>query len=246
LSTVAPIIDTESFEYRHGDIVFDGALVADRDVDADRRPAVLVLEGIEGRTEVQVDVARRLATQGYLGVAVDLFGGKRLVPGRSAAPSSCRSSSRTAMRCAGACCTWLDVVRSRAGVDPDRVATIGFCFGGLCVLDLARAGAEVSAVASSHGLLTPPGLTPGTPITARVAVFHGWEDPFATCRRHSPRRGADPTWRRLAGSRPRPRHARLHGRDSGRPRGPHPVRPGRRTPAWASLEWFLTEAFAVP
>jgi len=64
LSTVAPIIDTESFEYRHGDIVFDGALVADRDGDADRRPAVLVLDGIEGRTEVQVDVARRLATQG--------------------------------------------------------------------------------------------------------------------------------------------------------------------------------------
>ena len=60
--------------------------------------------------------------------------------------------------------------------DAAKVAAIGFCFGGLCALDLARAGADLKGVASFHGLFTPPGNLDGVGITARVAVYHGWED----------------------------------------------------------------------
>jgi dienelactone hydrolase len=76
----------------------------------------------------------------------------------------------------------VDVVANLHGTDPDLVAALGFCFGGLCVLDLARIGAPVRAVASFHGVLTGPEQDdepPGDPLAAKVIVFHGWDDPFA-------------------------------------------------------------------
>ena len=73
----------------------------------------------------------------------------------------------------------LEIVRGLPEVDGARVAAIGFCFGGLCVLDLARTGADVKGVASFHGLFTPPPNLPEPRIGARVAVYHGWEDALA-------------------------------------------------------------------
>ncbi|HNU20621.1 MAG TPA: dienelactone hydrolase family protein, partial [Hydrogenophilus thermoluteolus] len=64
-------------------------------------------------------------------------------------------------------------------VDPEKVAAIGFCFGGLSVLDLARVGAPVKGVVSFHGLFTPPGNTTDNKITAKVLALHGWDDPMA-------------------------------------------------------------------
>jgi dienelactone hydrolase len=57
------------------------------------------------------------------------------------------------------------------------VAAIGFCFGGQCVLDLARTGLDIAGVASFHGLFDPPGL-PANPIKAKVVAYHGWDDPM--------------------------------------------------------------------
>jgi dienelactone hydrolase len=56
---------------------------------------------------------------------------------------------------------------------------MGYCFGGLCVLDLARSGADVLGVASFHGLFHKPGNTEGNKISAKVLVLHGWDDPMA-------------------------------------------------------------------
>jgi dienelactone hydrolase len=65
-------------------------------------------------------------------------------------------------------------------VDETRIAAIGFCFGGLCVLDLARTGADIRGVTSFHGLLTPSPATTGNRIAAKILVLHGWDDPMAT------------------------------------------------------------------
>jgi dienelactone hydrolase len=65
-------------------------------------------------------------------------------------------------------------------VDPSGIAAIGFCFGGLCMLDLARTGAPVTGVASFHGVLTPPAGWIPRQIDCKVAVYHGWDAPFAT------------------------------------------------------------------
>ena len=72
----------------------------------------------------------------------------------------------------------LETLRKIDRVDPSRIAAMGFCFGGLCVLDLARSGADIRGVVSFHGLLNPPGKTAGNKIKARVLVLHGHDDPM--------------------------------------------------------------------
>ena len=64
-------------------------------------------------------------------------------------------------------------------VDADRLGAIGFCFGGLCVLDIARTGADLKGVASFHGLFEAPGNTSGNRIRSKVLALHGWDDPLA-------------------------------------------------------------------
>ncbi len=65
-------------------------------------------------------------------------------------------------------------------VDASRIAAIGYCFGGLCVLDLARGGADgVLGVVSLHGMLDGNDLATDGPIAAKILVEHGWQDPMA-------------------------------------------------------------------
>jgi len=69
-------------------------------------------------------------------------------------------------------------MQAQEEVDANRCAAIGFCFGGLCVLDLARIGTNVKGVISFHGLFNPPGNTTGMNIKARILALHGNEDPM--------------------------------------------------------------------
>ena len=72
----------------------------------------------------------------------------------------------------------VDFAKQQDSVDSDRIAAIGYCFGGLCVLELARSGAALRGVASFHGLLSKDPDTANETITARIIAFHGWDDPF--------------------------------------------------------------------
>ena len=71
----------------------------------------------------------------------------------------------------------LDCFAAQPGVDSAQIAIMGYCFGGLCALDLARSGAPLKGAVSIHGLFGPPGLPP-QPIRARVLALHGYADPM--------------------------------------------------------------------
>jgi dienelactone hydrolase len=73
----------------------------------------------------------------------------------------------------------IEVLREQPEVDPARVAAMGYCFGGLCVLDLARTGSDVQGVVSFHGMLGAPRNNPARKIRARVLCLHGYDDPMA-------------------------------------------------------------------
>jgi dienelactone hydrolase len=170
-------LNETALEYTHGGVPFEGLLVAAK--NGVRRPAVIVAHAWGGRGEIEMAAARRLAEQGYTAFALDMFGkgvrgGTREQNRALIAPLLADRALLQARMLAA-----VNVVREQSVVNPGKVAAIGFCFGGLCVLDLARSGADVAGVVSLHGLFTPPEVATGARIRAKVLALHGHDDPMA-------------------------------------------------------------------
>lgn len=172
-------IQTKRIEYRDGDILLEAYMACD-DSGPDHKPGVLISHAWGGRGEHEEGKAERLAELGYVGFALDLYG--KGVKGSGPKENSAlmqpllddREMLQRRMQLA------LTVIRKQKEVDSERVAAMGFCFGGLCVLDLARTGADILGAASFHGLFSTPGNTGNNRISAKVLVMHGWDDPMAT------------------------------------------------------------------
>lgn len=166
-------------DYSDGDVLLEGRLSHD-DAIAGPRPGVLVSHTIAGRGPLEENKAERLAEAGYAAFALDLYGkgvrGETLEENR--ALMDAQLADRAAMQ--RRLLVSLSTMRDQEEVDAGRCAAIGFCFGGLCVLDIARTGEDLAGVVSFHGLLGAPGNTAGNRILSRVLVLHGWDDPMAT------------------------------------------------------------------
>jgi dienelactone hydrolase len=169
-------ITRESIDYTLDGIDFEGVVLSGGDPDA---PTVLVFHGMEGRSDLQVEICERIVELGYRAIAVDYFGGAvrdgDMDAGAAAMAELLEDRNLMRDRLIGV----VDILSDLPGVQRDRMAAIGFCFGGLCMLDLARHGTHLAAVASFHGLVTPLPEPPSEPIDTKVVVYHGWDDPFA-------------------------------------------------------------------
>jgi len=167
----------QTLEYRDGETVCEGFLCYDESQPSPR-PTVLINHMARGRDDFVDRKARRLAWSGYACLALDNFGKGRRggTPEANAALMAPFMNDRALLRkrlFAG-----LAAATSLPIVDARRVAVIGYCFGGLCALDFARANAEVRGVVSIHGLLKSAGATEPK-IKARVLMLHGYDDPLA-------------------------------------------------------------------
>ena len=171
-------IQTRLVEYKDGDILLEAYMAWDES-SSDRKPGVLISHAWAGRSEFEEGKAAQLAELGFAGFALDLYG--KGVKGGDPEQNRAlmqpllddRAMLQRRMQLA------LDNIRKQKAVDGERVAAMGFCFGGLCVLDLARTGADILGAASFHGLLSPPGNTGNKKISAKVLAMHGWDDPMA-------------------------------------------------------------------
>jgi len=165
-------------EYRVGDRVFEGLFVTDARRSA-ARPGIVVAHTIRGRSAFEESRAETLARSGYAAMAIDVYGKHAI--GASFDECRARMDALKADRAAlqKRLLAAVQALRQQPEVDGARLAAIGYCFGGLCALDIARTGADVAGVVSFHGLLDAPGNTAGTRIAARVLVLHGWDDPLA-------------------------------------------------------------------
>lgn len=146
-------------------------------------PGVIIIPTVMGVTDLEIGFARDLVGRGYNALVADIFGKEfRGAPrdtmfGEMNRLGSDRASLRDRLL------SILELARAQSEVDSGRIAVIGFCFGGKCALDLARSGADIAGAASFHGLFDPPGWAVGEgapqPIKAKVAAYHGWDDPMA-------------------------------------------------------------------
>lgn len=172
-------IISNTVSYMDGDVALEAFFAFD-DAILERRPAVLISHMWNGRGDFVAEKAKQLAKLGYVGFALDIYGKGIL----GTTPDECMSLMQPFMqdramlqkRITAA----LSAVKLLPWVDDKKIAAIGFCFGGLCVLDLARTGVAIKGVASFHGILSAPDNHPNAAIRAKVLALHGYDDPMAT------------------------------------------------------------------
>jgi len=172
-------IQTRLIDYVDGDVVLEGLLAWD-DAIGGPKPGVMVAHAWGGRSELEDTRAVELAKLGYAGFALNLYGKSVLGsgPDENAVLMQPFLDDRAMLQ--QRLSLSLQTMRDQPEVDEAKTAAIGFCFGGLCVLDIARTGADIHGVVSFHGLFAAPGNTAGNRIKAKVLVLHGWDDPMAT------------------------------------------------------------------
>lgn len=142
-------------------------------------PAVLMFPGATGPGPSFDAAIRELAACGYVTVGIDMYGVGADISSPQAAGQHFASLLERPETLRDRVVAWLEAVRALDGVDPERIAAVGYCFGGKCVLELARSGAALRAAVSFHGLLkTHAPALPGR-VIAPVAVWTGGRDPYA-------------------------------------------------------------------
>lgn len=140
-------------------------------------PAIIVFSAFEGRGEFSVNYAKALAEKGFVAFVADMYGDAKV--------------ANTLEDCSQFLAPFLQdraLVRRRAllafetlsqqpQVDKDRIGAIGFCFGGMCVLEVARSGVDLKAGVSAHGVLAKANL-PTEPLKGKLLILHGYQDPM--------------------------------------------------------------------
>lgn len=172
----AAAVRTETVEYRHGETVLEGFVAWD-DSTQQRRPGILVIHEWTGQGEYVQSRAKKLAALGYVAFALDMYGkGVRPASPKDAGAEAAKyKNERGLMRTRAK--AGLEVLRKHPLCDPKRIAAIGYCFGGTCALELARAGEDIVGVVSFHGGLATPTPEDAKNIRAKVLVLHGADDP---------------------------------------------------------------------
>ena len=169
-------VQTEEFEYVHNGRNFAGYLAWRPDLK-EPRPGIAICHEWFGPGDNVKRRARMLAELGYVGFAVDMYGTdvRPTNAGEAATAMNDAYADRHELR--ARLQTAIAVLQADSRVDELQIAAIGYCFGGSCVLELARAGTDIAGVVSFHGALHTS-LPAQTKPLAKILALHGAEDPF--------------------------------------------------------------------
>lgn len=169
-------IKEQSLEYKDGATTLEGFVASPE--GALKVPGIIVVHDWKGPGDFSKQRARQLAELGYIAFEADIYG-KGIRPstpeeaGKNAGiykgdPVKFRSRMNAALK----------KLKSLRGVDPEKIAVLGFCFGGTGALELARTGARIKGAISFHGgLATKAPLKKAGVLNAKILVLHGADDP---------------------------------------------------------------------
>lgn len=169
-------IMTEVVEYFHGDMKLIGFLAYPK--NAKNCLGVLVAHDWAGLNEVYQNRAIELAQHGYVAFALDMYGQGRIGQTLEERQALMTPLVKNRPFLRERVYAGFNRLQDVSFVDSNRLGAIGFCFGGLCVLDLARMGADVRGVVSFHGLLSSTESCTPQEIKANILVCHGYDDPM--------------------------------------------------------------------
>lgn len=169
----------KTMDYTVGGVTLKGYLAVDDSVKG-KRPGVLVVHEWWGHNEYARKRATLLAELGYTALAVDMYGdGKNTEHPKEAGEWSSQVIKNAELgktRFLAA----LDLLKKQETVDVEKIAAIGYCFGGGVVLTMARLGVDLDGVASFHGSLSTDQPAKAGAVKAKVLVLHGEQDVMVT------------------------------------------------------------------
>jgi dienelactone hydrolase len=177
-STGYAAIQEEAVTYKDGDTVMKGFIVYD-DAVKGKRPGIVVVHEWWGITKHVRDEARKFAAQGYTAIVADMYGDAKTAdnPKDAGALSGAVRKNPAAMQSRFNAAK--DLLSRHASVDAGKIGASGYCFGGSVVLDMARSGTDLKAVAAFHAGLGAAGPTAAAgAVKAKVLVLNGADDPF--------------------------------------------------------------------
>lgn len=143
------------------------------------RPGLLMAPNWMGVSAGAIEIAQQVAARGYVVLVADVYGAELRPQGMEeagAAMMTVKGKPALRQRLQAA----LDSLKAQPGtpLDSSRLAVFGFCFGGHCALELARAGAALQAAVSFHGTLDSANPAEAQNIQGSVLVLDGAADPF--------------------------------------------------------------------
>jgi len=166
---------TNRIEYMVGDASHQGYLAYDDEV-AEVRPGIVIVHEWWGLNDYIVRRAHMLAELGYVALAIDMYGDGRIAEDPTQAGELMNAVLNDMDRGTAALRAGYELLLDQPGVDPERSAAIGYCFGGAMVLHMARIGLPLAAVASFHGALGSFHTAEPGSIGAKILVCHGAAD----------------------------------------------------------------------
>ena len=172
-------IKEEPVTYADGETTMKGFVVYD-DAITSKRPGIVMVHEWWGITKHIHNEARKFAEQGYTAFIADMYGDAKTAdnPKDATALSGSVMKNPTVMESRFNAAR--DQLVKQASVNPERIGAVGYCFGGAVVLNMARTGADLAAVAGFHATLglNTPAPAPGS-VKAKILILNGADDPFA-------------------------------------------------------------------
>ena len=176
-SAALAAVQGQEVSYTADGVTMKGYLAWDDAVQG-KRPGVLVVHEWWGHNEYARKRARMLAELGYTALAVDMYGEGKTASHPKEAGAFAGEVMKNAPVAKARFQAAENLLKQQPGVDGERIGALGYCFGGSVVLDMARQGADLKAVASYHGGLSTSAPAQAGQVKARVASFTGAEDPM--------------------------------------------------------------------
>ena len=176
-TTIHAEIKTETITYKVGDVECRGYLAYD-DSNEGKRPGVLVVHEWWGLNDYAKQRTEELAKLGYVAFAADIYGEGKTADHPSDAGKMARAAQANVAQWRERAQAALDTLKKLPQCDAEKLAAIGYCFGGATALQLAYTGADLDAVVTFHGAL--PAATPeeAQQIKVELQINHGADDPM--------------------------------------------------------------------
>jgi len=170
-------IVTKTISYRQGGVDLQGYLAFDNLLKG-KRPGVLIVHEWWGLNDYARKRAQELASLGYVAFALDMYGKNKVTVHPKQAQEFMKQVTENIEVWRQRALAGLNVLKQQPNTDSNRIAAIGYCFGGSTVQQLAYSGADIKGIVSFHGSLIRPPASATMPIKAKFLICHGAADPF--------------------------------------------------------------------